>query len=119
MKVFNAYEKYVPYFYFISITAYWFTVVNRSEGLTAYPILMFGIPFVWQLLRPSRKLNFLLGITFMCISVYLLFAFYTGFFFSMDWSYTLQNMMFLGGALIIGNFLMSLWIIKNSLKAEF
>ena len=117
--VFKSYEKYIPYLYFISITAYWFTVVNRTEGLSAYPILLFGIPFAWQLLRPNRQLNFYLGITFMCISVYLIFAYYSGLFNSFYMPYQLEHLLFLGGILIFGNFLMSLWMIKNSLKAIF
>jgi len=119
MNLIIKYEKYIPYLYFISISIYWFTIANRSEGISAYPILLLGIPFLWQLLKPSRKLNFYLGISFMCISVYLLIGYYINAINLINWNTTVENILFFSIALIFGNFLMSLWIIKNSLKRKF
>ncbi|KAA5824058.1 hypothetical protein FPF71_10595 [Algibacter amylolyticus] len=115
MKSISNYTKLVPYLYFIAITAYWFTVVNRTEGLTAYPILLFGIPFLWQILKPSKKLNFTLGITFVCISSYLILAFVSDMLQIVSVSYPIKQFMVYGGLFIFASFAMALWIIKNSL----
>ena len=80
MKIINNHTKFIPYLYFITITIYWFTIVNRSEGITAYPILLFGIPFLWQLIKPNKKLNFILGISFVCLSSYMILAYLSDFF---------------------------------------
>ncbi|MEP3838945.1 MAG: hypothetical protein ABJM36_14960 [Algibacter sp.] len=115
MKSLFNYTKFIPYLYFIAITAYWFTVVNRTEGLTAYPILLFGIPFLWQILKPNKKLNFTLGITFVCISSYLILAFVSDTLHIVSLSYSIKQFMVYGGLFIFGSLAMALWIIKNSL----
>ncbi len=111
MKTLNRYTKYIPYLYFIVVTAFWFTVVNRSNGISAYPILLFGVPFLWQLIRPYKKLNFILGITTVCLSSYIIVAYLIHLF---------QNNASLYGSLfVIGNFIMGMWMIKNSLNRSF
>ncbi|XMO87158.1 hypothetical protein AAFN75_02485 [Algibacter sp. AS12] len=115
MKSISNYTKLFPYLYFITITAYWFTVVNRTEGLTAYPILLFGIPFLWQILKPSKKLNFTLGITFVCISSYFILAFVSDMLQIVSVSYPIKQFMVYGGLFIFASLAMALWIIKNSL----
>ena len=118
MKYVNQYSKYIPYLYFIAFVAYWFTDVNRNEGIIAYPILLFGIPFLLQLVKPNKKLNFALGITFVCLSSYLILAYIfdalhiTSF-------YTFQKFMIYGGLFVVANFVMAVWIIRNSLKRSF
>lgn len=119
MKILNKYSKFIPYLYFIAVIAYWFTDVNRSEGITAYPILLFGIPFLWQVLKPNRKLNFALGITFVCISSYLILAYLSDVFNIVSFTNNAKSFMIYGGLFVSANFVMALWIIRNSIKRSF
>ena len=119
MKPFKSYTKFIPYLYFIVVTIFCFTIVNRSEGLIAYPILLFGIPFVWQLFKPHKDLNFPLGITFVCISSYLIFVYISDSLNIISISHILKKLMIYSGLFVFVNFVMSLWIIRNSLKESF
>lgn len=119
MATLSKYSKFIPYFYFIAITAHWFTSVNASNGITAYPILMFAIPFVWQLIKPNRNLNFSLGIVFVCLSSYMILAYLTDALHIVTISNSAKHFMLLGGLFVITNFIMSLWIIRNSVKKVF
>ena len=119
MKIINQYSNYIPYLYFITIVCYWFTVVNRSEGINAYPILLFGIPFLWQIVKPNRKLNFTLGITFVCISSYLILAYLSDVFDIISFTKEAKYYWFYGGLWVSSNFIMALWIIRNSLRRSF
>ncbi|WP_299102999.1 hypothetical protein [uncultured Winogradskyella sp.] len=119
MQSINKFTKFVPYLYFIAIIIYWFTTINKLEGISAYPILLFGIPFVWQLIKPSRQLNFSLGIVFVCLSSYLFFAYVFNLLHILNWTETIEKLLFLGGILVIGNFVMSLWMIRNSMNKVF
>lgn len=119
MKLISKYSKFVPYLYFIAVIIYWFTDVNRSEGITAYPILLFGIPFIWQLLKPNKKLNFSLGIIFVCLSSYLILAYLSDLLNIVDISASTKTFIIYGGLFVITNFLMSLWMIRNSIKKAF
>ena len=119
MKLINKYSKFVPYLYFIAVVAYLFTDVNRSEGVTAYPILLFGIPFLWQILKPNRRLNFTLGITFVCLSSYMILAYLSDIFDIVTFSKNAKNFMIYGGFFVSANFFMALWIIRNSLRGSF
>ena len=93
--------------------------MNKSEGISAYPILLFGIPFLWQLIKPNRKLNFSLGIIFVCLSSYLILAYVFDLLNIIHWTETSKKLLFYGGLLVIGNFVMSLWIVRNSIKKVF
>ncbi len=119
MNIISKYTKFVPYLYFISVTIYWFTLLNRSEGLTAYPILLFAVPFLWQLIKPNRNLNFSLGIVFVCLSSYLIFAYLFNVLNIVNWSQPAKRLLFYGGILVVANFVMSLWIVRNSIKKVF
>ena len=119
MYTISKYTKFVPYLYFISIILYWFTDINKSNGISAYPILLFSIPFLWQLIKPNRKLNFSLGISFVCLSSYLILAYLSELFHIVNWSESSKRLLFYGGTLVVGNFIMSLWIIRNSIKKVF
>lgn len=119
MKAIRNYSKFIPYFYFIVMIIYWFTDVNRSEGITAYPILLFGIPFLWQLIKPNEKLNFSLGITFVCLSSYMILAYLSDFLNIVNLSFATKRFLILGGFFVIGNFVMALWLIRNSIKKAF
>ncbi|MDT0559252.1 hypothetical protein RM697_11360 [Ichthyenterobacterium sp. W332] len=119
MKRVRKFSKFIPYLYFITMIAYWFTSVNSSEGITAYPILLFGIPFIWQLIKPSRKLNFSLGIIFVCLSSYGLLAYLSDTFEIITFSETAKRFFILGATFVIGNLVMSLWMVRNSLKQAF
>ncbi|WP_298761888.1 hypothetical protein [uncultured Psychroserpens sp.] len=118
MQTISKYSKFVPYLYFLAVIAYWFTDVNRSVGLTAYPILLFGIPFLWQLIKPNKKLNFTLGITFVCLSSYLILAYLSDIFNIVNVSLAKQFIVY-GGIFVIANFVMALWMIRNSLNRSF
>ena len=119
MKLISAYSKFIPYLYFIVIIIYWFTDVNRNGGINAYPILLFGIPFIWQLFRPSKKLNFTLGIIFVCLSSYLILAYLSDLFNIISFSDSAKRFIIMGGLFVLTNFIMSLWMIRNSLKKAF
>ncbi len=119
MNTISKYMKFVPYLYFLTVIAYWFTGVNKSDGISAYPILLFGIPFLWQLITPNRKLNFSLGIVFVCLSSYLILAYLSDLFNLINWSESSKKLLFYGGLLVFGNFVMSLWIVRNSIKKVF
>ena len=119
MKVLNQYSKYIPYLYYLTIVVYWFTAVNRNEGITAYPILLFGIPFLWQIVKPNRKLNFTLGITFVCISSYLILAYLSDVFDIISFTNFANNYVVYGGLFVTANLVMALWIIRNSLRRSF
>jgi len=119
MKLISKYSKFIPYLYFITVIAYWFTDINRSSGVTAYPILLFGIPFIWQLIKPSKKLNFSLGITFVCISSYLILVYLSELFNIINASTITKQFIIYGGLFVASNFVMALWMIRNSLKRSF
>jgi hypothetical protein len=119
MKMISNYSKFIPYLYFIAIIAYWFTDVNRNEGITAYPILLFSIPFAWQLIKPNRKLNFTLGITFVCLSSYMILAYLFDALQIVSLSASANRFLIYGGFFVVANFIMALWIIRNSLKRCF
>ncbi|MBT8393886.1 MAG: hypothetical protein KJN66_03450 [Bacteroidia bacterium] len=119
MKFIKQYSKFIPYLYFITVIAFWFTGVNRSEGIAAYPILLFGIPFLWQILKPNRKLNFIMGITFVCISSYLILAYLSSVFDIISFANNARGFMIYGGLFVSANFIMAIWIMRNSLKRTF
>ncbi|HLV13702.1 MAG TPA: hypothetical protein VKY41_00860 [Xanthomarina sp.] len=113
------YTKFIPYLYFIIAVAYWFTNVNKIEGITAYPILLFATPFVWQLIKPSKQLNFTLGIIFVCLSSYMILAYLIDALNIIIFPETVRNVIALSGSFVFANFLMSLWMIRNSMKKAF
>ena len=110
------YTKLIPYLYFIAVSAYWFTDINRSNGLTAYPILLFAMPFLWQIIKPNKRLNFMLGMVFICLSSYLILAFLSDLFDISSFIKRTKNFIICGGLFVLTNFIMALWIIRNSLK---
>lgn len=116
IKSISDYTKHIPYLYFIAISGYLFTLINRSEGITAYPILLFGIPFLWQIIKPNKRLNLTLGISFVCISSYLILIFLSDILEIISLSNPIKQMIMYGGLSIFSSFIMSLWIIKNSIK---
>ena len=101
------------------MTIYWFTNVNKSIGITAYPILLFGIPFLWQVIKPNRQLNFTLGITFVCLSSYLILAYLSDVLNIVTINESTERFLLFGGVFVISNFIMAVWIIRNSLKRAF
>lgn len=119
MFLINKYSKFIPYLYFIAISAYWFTMVNQSEGITAYPILLFGVPFLWQIIKPSKSLNLTLGFSFVCISSYLILAFVSDLLQIVSLSYPIKQLMVYGGIFVFVSFIMALWILRNSLNKSF
>ena len=119
MQFINQYSKFIPYLYFIALILYWFTGVNKSEGITAFPILLFAIPFLWQVIKPNLKLNFVLGITFVCLSSYLILVYLSNLFNIVSFPIKAENFAIYKGVFVISNFFMALWIIIFSLKRSF
>jgi len=119
MNLINKFTKSIPYLYFITIAAYWFTAINRTEGLTAYPILLLGIPFLWQIIKPNKKLNFALGITFVCLSSYAIIAYLGKIIDFKNLDLNINSVMLGSGLFVLTNFFMAMWIIKNSLRSRF
>lgn len=119
MKDLSKYIKFIPYLYFLIFIGLWFTDVNRNEGVFAFPILIFGVPFVWQLIKPNNKLNFTLGITFVCISSYFILAYISDVWDIVSFGKTVKQFIIVGGLLSFTNFVMSLWIVRNSLIRAF
>lgn len=115
MNTIVKYAKFIPYLYFIAITAFWFTDVNRSNGISAYPILLFGMPFLWQIIKPNEKLNRTLGIVFVCLSSYMILAYLSDLIGLININQSVLSFLFYGGLIVATNFFMALWIIKNSL----
>ena len=119
MSLISKYSKFVPYLYFLTVILYWFTDLNQSEGITAYPVLIFGIPFLWQIFKPNSKLNFTLGITFVCLSSYMILAYLSDLLAITTFSQSANHFALFSGLFVISNFFMALWIIRNSLKRSF
>ena len=119
MKAISKITRFIPYLYFLSVIAYWFTYTNRTEGISAYPILLFGIPFLWQLISPNKKLNFSLGIIFVCISSYLILAYLLEVLNIVHWFGNSASLTKSIGVLIFGSFVMALWMIRNSIQKQF
>ena len=104
----------LPYFYFLGVIAFWFTDVNRLEGILAYPILLLGIPLLWQLIKPNTDRNFSIGVIFFCISSYLMIAHFLNIASVFSWAIFLKSVIVSSGLIIGLNLLMSLWIVRNS-----
>jgi len=119
MQTIGKYSKFIPYLYFLAVIIYWFTDVNSSEGITAYPILLFGLPFLWQFIKPNEKINFSLGIIFVCLSSYMILVYLSDVLNIVNLSYQTKRFLILGGFFVIGNFVMALWMIRNSIKKVF
>lgn len=116
MKSFRKYARFIPYLYFISVVIYWFIDINQNNGITSYLILTLGLPFLWQILRPNKSLNFTLGIIFICLSSYLILAFLSDII-RMS-SFNIKYLLY-GSLFVFANFIMSMWIIRNSLNRTF
>jgi len=119
METISKYSKFVPYLYFLAVIAYWFTDVNKNQGVTAYPILLFSLPFLWQLIKPNKQLNFTLGITFVCLSSYMILAYISDVLNIVSISSQAKQLMLFSGLFIVGNFVMALWMMRNSMNRSF
>ncbi|MBP1839514.1 hypothetical protein [Formosa algae] len=109
------YTKSIPYLYFISVIICWFTLINRYNGLSAYPILLCSIPFIWQLIKPNNTLNFTLSITFICLSSYLILMFLLNKLHLVNIIHQIsQTVMFSAVGLGL-NLIMALWILRHNL----
>lgn len=97
----------------------WFIDINKINGLTTYPILLLGIPFIWHLIRPSSELNFLLGIIFICLSSYLISAYFLDLLHIIDWIESSKKQLLYDVFFVLSNFIMSLWMIRNSMRKKF
>lgn len=118
MKMINKYANLVPYLYFIGTSIYWFTLANSNGNILTYLILLLIVPFIWQLIKPNKELNFTLGISFVCLSSYAILINLFGAMNLSSLDYAKGFIMF-SGIFAISNFFMSLWIIRNSLRQAF
>ncbi len=118
MKIISKHTKHIPYLYFIAVSIYWFTIINRSEGISAYPILLFAIPFLWQIIKPNKELNFTLGTIFVCLSSYLILVYLSDLFHVTSFEIA-KGFLVYGGVFAILNFFMSVWIIRNSIRRSY
>ena len=115
MKVVNKHIKFIPYFYFTIVALIAFTDINRVNGIYAYPILLILVPILWQLFKPNKILNFALGVTFVYISSFLVLG-YISDVLGISSQQIANSFIFYGGIFVLTNFIMSFWIIINSLK---
>jgi drug/metabolite transporter superfamily protein YnfA len=60
-----------------------------------------------------------LGITFVCISSYLILAFLSDMLQIISLSHAIKQLMMYGGVFVFSSFIMALWMIKNSLNKTF
>ncbi len=121
MKIISKYSKSIPYFYFIAVVGFWFTDVNKVEGAIAFPILLFTIPCLWQIIKPKSKLSSTFGITLICLSVYLISAYVLGFFNITSMTSKTTDFVIYGGVFVILISAIDMWwmIIRNSLRQSF
>ncbi len=114
MKLLNRYSKFIPYFYFLTVIIAWFTYYNKTNGLLAYPILLFAIPFLWQLIKPNKTLNFSLGLSFVCLSSYLIIGYLSNVSILEGFNWSVKAFHLKSTLFVFINFFMSLWIMKHS-----
>ncbi len=115
-KITSKHTKSIPYLYFISILICWFSLINRYNGLSAYLILLFGIPFLWQLIKPNNKLNFSLAITFICLSSYLIFILNK--LHVVNIIHQISHTIIFSAVGLGLNLIMALWILRNNLTIQ-
>lgn len=108
----------IPYLYFIIVAIIAFTDINRVKGIYAYPILLVVVPILWQLFKPNKILNFGLGVSFVYISSFLVLG-YISDVFGISSQTIAKEFIICGGLFVFTNFIMSFWIIGNSLKRTF
>lgn len=118
MKAINKNIKFVPYIYFTIVAIIAFTDINRVNGIYAYPILLIIVPILWQLFKPNKILNFALGVTFVYISSFLVLG-YISDILGISSQQIATGFIIYGGIFVLTNFIMSFWIILNSLKRTF
>lgn len=115
MKSIAKFAKHIPHWYFITAIIISFTYFNRLSGIWAYPILFLGIPFLWQIIRPSQRLNTILGFSLICISSYLILGYLLEALNIISIEY-LGDFLKYGIVLVFLGFVMASWIIRNTLR---
>lgn len=106
-------KKYTPYLYFLTIIVFLFSNFNNSTS--SYSLLILAIPFLWQIIKPNRKLRFALGVTTICVSSYLILGYFTGVLNIISLTDITDQHMIFSRLFVILNFIMSLWIIRSSM----
>jgi len=110
----KALKKYTPYLYFLSIIIFLFS--NFNNNISSYSLLILTIPFIWQIIKPNPRLRFILGITTICLSSYLIIVYLTGVLNVISLSFNITDkLMIFGGLFVVANFVMSLWIIRSTM----
>lgn len=118
MRLIKKLSALIPYLYFMIIALIAFTDLNRVNGIYTYPILLIIIPILWQLFKPNKILNFTLGVTFAYISSFLVLG-YISDVLGISSQKLANGFILYGGLFVLTNFIMSFWIIINSLKRTF
>ncbi len=116
MSPLNPLLRIVPYLYFIALTFVWYIALNKIIGTWAFLVFLLDIPFILQIVSPNSNKNFGLGITFVCLSCYLIFMFFFSKLGFMSLTPILEKVFLNSGALLILNLIMALWIMRNSMK---
>lgn len=118
MNSLKDFSKYLPHLYFIALAIYGFTYFNRISSLAAYALFILAVPFIWQLIKPSERLNLTLGITSVCLTSYVIVAFLFNLLNIIALSESLKYSVTIS-CICIASFIMALWMIRNSLKKRF
>ena len=74
---------------------------------------------IFQLIKPNKTLNLALGFTFICVSSYLILAYLGDIFKIFNITENSKSFILYGGLFVVSNFIMALWIIKNSISNRF
>ncbi|MEM6514744.1 MAG: hypothetical protein AAF688_01065 [Bacteroidota bacterium] len=105
-----------PYLYFLAIIIYWFADIYQRAGFSAYLILLLSLPFLWQIIKPNRKLSLSLGVLFFCLSSYLILAYLSDVYKIGELTKKSKEFLIVGGLFVSVNFLMAIWILISSFK---
>ncbi|WP_034059920.1 hypothetical protein [Lacinutrix jangbogonensis] len=118
MKSIKHLSKYVPHIYFTAIIVYWFLDIRNNEGASPYLILLLVTPFIWQLIKPNRVVNIILGSLFICLSFYLVLAYLSDVIKITEVSANTSAFLIIGGLFVLSNLMMSIWMFINGIKAK-
>lgn len=118
MKTIKKLTKLIPHLYFIAIIVYWFLDIKNNKGASPYLILLLITPFIWQLIKPSRILNIILGSLFILLSSYLILAYLSDIVKITEVTTSTKQFVIVGGIFMFLNITMSFWLLLKGLKAK-
>lgn len=118
MNTIKKYSNYIPHVYFIAIILYWCFSIRNNELSSPNIILLLTIPFIWQLIKPLKLINIILGSLFICLSFYLILALLSDVVKIEEVSENTSTFLIIGSLFVLSNLLMSIWILINGIKAK-